>query len=166
MLSPDERNAANDYVGGHYKLLNEGLRNNETLSPKMAELHKNMQEAFKKSKPLPNPIRVNRGMKFKELADLNAYLQPFKNAAGTDTLVPLVGYISTGTVGTPGRFQGQIEFTIIARQGLDMTLYTSKSDAMAEEKELLLNHGTLVKVHRVKAMKAGSWHVYAEQILV
>ena len=79
--------------------------------------------------------------------------------------MPLLGYISTGTAGTPPNFVGNIEFTIIARLGLDMTPYTGAGMAMSKEKELCLNHGTLVKVHRVKPLKGGRWQVQVEQVL-
>jgi hypothetical protein len=51
-------------------------------------------------------------------------------------------------------------FTIIAKQGLDVSPYTK----VQKEKEFLLNHNTPVKVHKV-AETANGWEITVEQIL-
>src|SRR5262249_38681416 len=116
-LSLEERMAMANYAGGRYKKINPPLWNDGIPDPPHDEMHRLIQEAFKKTKPFPRPVRVARGLKFKDPAKLDAYLKPFQDAAGTDNLIPLKGYISTGTVGTPAEFVGNVEFNIIAKQG-------------------------------------------------
>jgi hypothetical protein len=159
-LTLEEAQAVFAYSRSDYKLINQPLWSNTDPPPPHDETHKLIQDAFAKTKPFDVPLKVTRGVKFTPGPDTDEFLKPFKDAAGTDTLVPLTGYISTGSAGTPEHFDGNIEFVIVTKQALDLTPYSQ----FPEEKELLLNHNTPVKVHSC-TQSGGKWTVTVEQIL-
>jgi len=159
-LTLDEANALNAYTGEHFLSINPPLWKGNIPSPPYDKTHQVMQEAFAKAKPFEVPLKVTRGLNFDAGAATDDFLKPFLDAAGQDTLVPLNGYISTGTSGTPGGFKGNIELVIVAKQGLDLLPYSDSP----YEKELLLNHNTPVKVYSCK-QSGGKWTVILEQIL-
>jgi ADP-ribosyltransferase exoenzyme len=159
-LTLEEAQAVFGYSRSDYKQINQPLWSNTVPPPPHDKTHKLMQDAFAKTKPFDDPLKVTRGVKFTPGPDTDEFLKPFRDAAGTDALVPLTGYISTGTAGTPQDFDGNIEFVILAKQALDLTPYSQ----FPEEKELLLNHNTPVKVHSC-TQSGGKWTVTVEQIL-
>jgi hypothetical protein len=159
-LTLEEAQAVNTYSTNAYQQINPPLWGNKVPTPPHDKTHKSLQDAFAKCKPFDTPVPVTRGMSFPPGSVTDNYLKPFKDAAGTDTLVPLTGYISTGTAGTPPDFKGNIEFVILAKQALDLQPFS----AFPKEKELLLNHNTPVKVHSCK-LTGSKWVVTVEQIL-
>jgi hypothetical protein len=143
-----------------FKAMNPLLWKNQPLPPgPLADAHQALQDAFAKAQPFKER-KVNRGMNFKDPVELASYLKPFQDAVNTDTLVPLTGYISTGSAGTPPDFNGNIEFVILAKKGLDVLPYSE----YPAEKELLLDHNTLVKAHSCTD-NGGKWTVVVEQML-
>jgi ADP-ribosyltransferase exoenzyme len=159
-LTLEEATAVYSYSTNDYQQINPPLWSNKIPPPPHDKTHKFMQDAFAKTKPFDVPLTVTRGMKFNPGPATDNFLKPFKDAAGTDTLIPLTGYISTGTTGTPSDFDGNIEFVILAKQALDLQPYSQ----FPKEKELLLNHNTPVKVHSC-TLTGNKWTVTVEQIL-
>src|SRR5262249_31160208 len=120
-----------------------------------------LQKAFAKTKPFPEPgVKVKRGIKFNPGKETDDFMQKFVEGAKTGALVTLTGFVSSGSAGVPDDFDGNIELKIIARQGLDLQPYSH----CPHEKELLLNHGTLVKVQKC-VQKGDKWVVTVEQII-
>lgn len=159
-LTLDEAQAVLTYSSNDYQDINPPLWGGKVPNPPHDKTHKFMQDAFAKCKPFDTPVTVTRGLSFDPGPPTDNFLKKFKDAAGTDTLVPLTGYISTGTAGTPPTFKGNIEFVILAKQALDLQPYSF----YPKEKELLINHNTPVKVHSCK-QTGNKWVVTVEQIL-
>lgn len=143
-----------------YQVINRALWKKKTPDPPHDETHRQLQSAFAKAKPLLKPVTVTRGLNFKDSADLDNYLKPYKKAAGTNKILPLPGYLSMATAGIPLDFEGNVRLIVIAKQGLDLQPYTN----LRHERELLLNHSSLFKVHRV-SQDGKNWEVLLEQVL-
>lgn len=159
-LTKAEAAAVTDYAAQFSLEINQPLWTDGVPPPPHDESHRQLQAAFKKTKPFPNPIVVNRGLTFKDPAELKKFMAPLIANAGNGKPVALKGYISTGTLGVPRGFVGNVEFRIIAKQGLDVTPYVC-SDG---ERELLLNHNEQYIVHKC-SQKGTTWLVTVEQII-
>ena len=159
-LTADEAMAICDYSGDLYPDINNPLRDGKPLSAKAQVAYDEMQKAFDKAKPFPEPIKVQRGMDFKDPAKLKAFITKCTAVVGTQNVMRLEGFTSTGTAGIPPAFEGNVVITFIAKKGLDLLPYSQSQ----HEKELLLNHNTPVLVHRC-VQKGKTWEITMEQVL-
>jgi len=161
-LTLEQANYLNTYTGSSYESINSPLHEGKLPVSPYLELYQEIQAAFKNTKEFP-PVTVERGIDFKDSTKLKHFVQQFIDSEGKPTkeLVPLKGFISTGTAGAPGDFKkGNISLKIIAKKGLDMGPYTKTP----EEKELLLNHNTNFKVHGCEET-GDKWFLVLEQMI-
>ena len=70
-----------------------------------------LQTAFAKAKPFPQPVNVNRGLKFKSQADAEQYVATLQRYRNEKKMFPLEGFQSTSTsdiptTGRPDKLKG------------------------------------------------------------
>ena len=169
-LNVDEIKALQDYAASGYENYNKPLREGKIPDGAAKKMHQDLQAAFAKAEPLETPLVVSRGLGFAaaDKAKFDATVKTFQDGLSSGKLVPLLGYQSTGTNGIPPEFKDKskkkyhVELTIIARLGLDVTPYACKP----QEKELLLNHPTMLKVIAILFRHNGdTCEIKVEQIL-
>lgn len=158
-LTLDEAEACKVYSSSDYGPLNDALRTGDVPAGYLADVHKRLQEAFAKAKPLAHPVTVKRGLGLSR-AKAPAVLQQYREALASGGPVALHGYQSTTTGDIPGSFDGAITFRIQATQGLDLRPYSTS----AHEDEFLLNHGSLMQVKGITEVEPGKWEIEMEQL--
>lgn len=132
-----------------------------------------LQQAFAKAKPFPTPVNVRRGLRFSDQQTAEKYVERLQGLYERKELFPLEGFQSTSTnsipsTGRPSTTNNEyyfVKIALVAKQGLDVMPYAG----LQNERELLLCHGTLVRVTRDIVMKVKdgitTWSVTLEQVL-
>jgi hypothetical protein len=145
-----------------YKVMNNALRGKPPapIPPPHDQTFQLLQQVIARTKPFPGPVPGVRGLQFDDPEALAGFVEQFQKNLGTNELIPLKGFISTGTTGIEKNFEGNVEFHIVVKQGLDMLPYSQTP----QEREILLNHDTLVKTLSV-VERGGVWEIKVEQVL-
>lgn len=160
-LAPPEAKAIQHYTTKGFYSINRALRSGGTLSPEDAQVNGELQKAFAKAKPFAKPVLVTRGM---DTAGDHEFVGHFvaaaQKAAQSGGTFTMPGYVSTTTdPGDTHYGKRPIQMHIEATHGLDTHPYSEFNN----EKELLLNHNSKFKVHKVE-QKGNQWHVHLKQI--
>jgi len=160
-FSLDEAYALNAYSDANYDAINTFIRDGKpALVPPNDKHYAELKTAFAKAAPFAEPLKVVRGMNFKDPARLTAFLKKCYQAYKNKELFPLLNFVSTGTTDVPKIFEGNVLMSIVAKAGIDLQPYTKTP----KERELLLNEGTMVFIHSIE-QEGGVYRLRCEQIL-
>jgi hypothetical protein len=160
-LEKTEAEAAAWYTKSGHDPLNEALRGDgeETLTGKLAAVNDQLQAAFAKVQPLPQPVKVYRALSISG-PKKEKFIAALKDAQAGGKHMEMIGYSSTSTnPAFQDQWGGSVRFEIDATKGLDMKPY---SDKPAED-ELLLNHGSRFEVQSVEP-DGPRWKVKLRQV--
>ncbi len=149
-LSEKSVAAIKEYTGGDYGLMNHALRSGKPLTDKQAATVAGLKEAFANVKTFDRPVLVKREMnvdQFRDPEGLTRFLGACRQSMTEGAVAKLPGYTSTTSQdGWAFGGEGNVRMVISARQGLDL----KPASKNAEEDELLLDDGTLVRVVKME----------------
>jgi len=172
-LTQDEAAAVLHYTYKGDQPLNRALRRGKKIPNRVAATHEHLQNAFRKANVFREPVNVVRGMfqikpnmtpeqVEKVKRDAAAFVEGMTGVAHAKGTTLMGGYVSTSTAKeVPVSFRGLVTLRIVAKHGLDVTPHGHFQEA---EKELLLNHTSQFKVHKVSTDHTGHTTIEMEQV--
>lgn len=157
-LTFDEALAVEDYTGSAFYELNAALRDGTQVPKKFERTYTDLQKAFDKLTPAPEPVKTFRWVK-----QDGEFFNLLKSAKESGDEVQFPGYTSTTTkedlyddeknqIHYP-----RMKFVVMSRKGLDCRPYSQ----VTREDELLLNHNSRFKVRSVE-LGGDGWHSVIE----
>ena len=154
-LSKQERSSIEDFSSNEYKSIRDCQNNGKNCSPKIKEHIKTIQGALERAPKFEG--KVHRGLRFSSDRDLAEFVAKVKKEGGltdkgfTSTTQDLdIAKAFAGVRGSVGaKYQRSVVMTINNKTGVDI----SGLSLMGEEKEVLRQPGTKLRLNKVRKVK-------------